>query len=156
MPNPYTIPTQVPSTSKWFSVVDLSNAFFSVPVDHGSQFWFAFQFDGKGCTFTRLPQGYAESPTIYNAALCASLAPLKLTDNTALLQYVDDLLLCAPTEEQCTTDTIVLLKHLAKEGHKASLTKLQFVKQQVTFLGHIISAAENNVSKRHFCYSEHS
>ncbi|XP_029993605.1 uncharacterized protein LOC115421806 isoform X2 [Sphaeramia orbicularis] len=121
VPNPYTILTQVPSTSKWFSVVDLSNAFFSVSVDPDSQFWFVFQFDGKGYTFTRLPQGYAESPTIYNATLCASLAPLKLTDNTALLQYVDDLLLCAPTEEQCTTDTIMLLKHLAKEGHKADL-----------------------------------
>lgn len=149
VPNPYTILTQVPPDSKWFSVIDLSNAFFSVPVDPGSQFWFAFQFDGDGFTFTRLPQGYSEAPTVYNAVLCASLAPLKLTDNTALLQYVDDLLLCAPTEEQCIEDTIKLLKHLAKEGHKASLTKLQFVKQQVTFLGHIISAEGKTMSPKH-------
>ncbi|MGL4647084.1 MAG: hypothetical protein ACRCVL_08370, partial [Cetobacterium sp.] len=29
--------------------------------------------------------------------------------------------------------------YLAKEGHKASLSKLQFVQQQVKFLGHLIS-----------------
>ncbi|XP_029693962.1 uncharacterized protein isoform X2 [Takifugu rubripes] len=37
---------------------DLSNAFFSVPVHPDSQYWFAFQFRGRGYTFTRMPQGY--------------------------------------------------------------------------------------------------
>lgn len=39
VPNPYTIMAQIPPSSKWFSVVDLSNAFFSVPVDKDSQYW---------------------------------------------------------------------------------------------------------------------
>ncbi len=33
-------------------------------------------------------------------------------------------------------DTVTLLNHLAREGHKVSLTKLQFVKQEIIFLGH--------------------
>jgi len=41
VPNPYTIMGQVPPDAQWFLVVDLSNAFFSVPVNIGSQFWFA-------------------------------------------------------------------------------------------------------------------
>nr|XP_043874560.1 protein NYNRIN-like [Solea senegalensis] len=149
VPNPYTLLSQVPSFAKWFSVVDLSNAFFSVPVHKDSQYWFAFQFNGKGYTFTRLCQGFTESPTIYNQALCESLLPLALSDGTALLQYVDDLLICAPTEKQCITDTIKLLKHLAEEGHKASLNKLQFVRQAVTFLGHIISGEGKTMSPKH-------
>lgn len=100
VPNPHTILSQVPPTAKFFSVVDLSNAFFSVPVHPDSQFWFAFTFKGNRYTFTRLCQGYTESPTIYNSALKQSLEPLTLSEDTALLQYVDDLLLCAPTEEQ--------------------------------------------------------
>lgn len=32
VPNPYTILSQVPTDAEWFSVVDLSNAFFSVPI----------------------------------------------------------------------------------------------------------------------------
>lgn len=44
VPNPYTILSQIPPDTQWFSVVDLSNAFFSVPVHKDSQFWLAFLF----------------------------------------------------------------------------------------------------------------
>ncbi|XP_049425162.1 uncharacterized protein LOC125884304 [Epinephelus fuscoguttatus] len=139
VPNPHTILSQVPADSKWFSVVDLSNAFFSVPVHLDSQFWFAFCFEGKMWTFSRLCQGFSKSPTIYNSALHDSLETLVLPESSALLQYVDDLLVASATREGCVKDTIALLTHLAEQGHKASLSKLQFVSQEVTFLGHVIS-----------------
>ena len=148
VPNPHSILTQVPPDATCFSVIDLSNAFFSVPVHPDSQFWFAFQFDGKPYTFTRLCQGYTESPTIFHAELCNSLAPLQLSPGTALIQYVDDLLVAAPTEEQCQQDTVRLLKHLAEEGHKASLSKFQFAQSTVTFLGHIISGQGKTLSPK--------
>ena len=50
VPDPHTILSQVPADSKWFSVVDLSNAFFSVPVHRDSQYWFAFTWQGKTYT----------------------------------------------------------------------------------------------------------
>ncbi len=136
VPNPYTILSQIPQNAMYFTVGDLANAFFSVPVEEKSQFWFAFDFDNKGYTFTRLCQGYCESPTIYNEALRRSLEPLTLSSGTALLQYVDDLLICARDEVTCVADTVTLLHHLAREGHRVSLTKLQFVRQEITFLGH--------------------
>ncbi|KAI3356750.1 hypothetical protein L3Q82_003427 [Scortum barcoo] len=52
---------------------------WSVPVDPDSQFWFAFNFNGRPYTFTRLCQGYCESPTLYNEALRDSLVPLVLS-----------------------------------------------------------------------------
>ncbi len=42
------------------------------------------------------------------------------------MKYVDDLLICARDEVTCVADTVTLLNHLAREGHKVSLTKLQF------------------------------
>ncbi len=51
--NPHTILSQIPQDATFFSVVDLANAFFSVPVDKNTQFWFAFEFYGKGYTFMR-------------------------------------------------------------------------------------------------------
>lgn len=148
VPNPYTILSQIPQDATFFSVVDLANAFFGVPVDKDSQFWFAFEFEGKGYTFTRMGQGFCNSPTLYNEALRRSLEPLTLTAGTALLQYVDDLCLCARDESTCVTDTVTLLKHLAQEGHKVSLTKLQFVKQQITFLGHVITPNNKALSEK--------
>ena len=38
-------------------------------------------------------------------------------------------MICAPTEEYCEKDTVAHLKHLAAEGHKANLKKLQFRKR---------------------------
>ncbi len=148
VPNPYTILSQIPQNAMYFTVVDLANAFFSVPVEEKSQFWFAFDFDNKGYTFTRLCQGYCESPTIYNEALRRSLEPLILSSGTALLQYVDDLLICARDEATCMADTVTLLNHLAQEGHKVSLTKLQFVNQEITFLGHTITPNCKAISEK--------
>ncbi len=148
VPNPYTILSQIPQNAMYFTVVDLANAFFSVPVEEKSQFWFAFDFDNKGYTFTRLCQGYCESPTIYNEALRRSLEPLTLSSGTTLLQYVDDLLICARDEVTCVADTVTLLHHLAREGHKVSLTKLQFVRQEITFLGHTITPNSKAISEK--------
>ncbi len=148
VPNPYTILSQIPQNAMYFTVVDLANAFFSIPVEEKSQFWFAFDFDNKGYTFTRLCQGYCESPTIYNEALRRSLEQLILSSGTALLQYVDDLLICARGEATCVADTVTLLNHLAQEGHKVSLTKLQFVKQEITFLGHTITPNSKAISEK--------
>ena len=68
---------------------------------------------------------------------------------TTLLQYVDDLMVCSPTAEQCEKNTVALLKHLCAHGNKASQSKLQFVQQQVTFLSHIITAEGKSLSPKH-------
>ena len=135
----YAYEWKLPTSDEFFSVLVLSNAFFSVPVHPDSKFWFAFEFEGRSWTFIWLCQGYRESPNIYNAALKASLEPPQLTPGSALLQYVDDILLWSPSKKQCEKDTVTLLKHFHSCGHKASLSKLQFVQDKVTFLGHVIS-----------------
>ncbi len=45
-------------------------------------------------------------------------------------------------------DTVTLLHHLAREGHKVSLTKLQFVRQEITFLGHTITPNSKAISEK--------
>ena len=61
------------SRKKKCSSVDISNAFFSVPVHPDSQFWFAFTYRMKRYSYTSLPQGYCESPTIFSQAMSANL-----------------------------------------------------------------------------------
>ena len=58
------------------------------------------------------------------------------------------LMICSPTAEQCEKDTVALLKPLCAHGNKASLSKLQFVQQQVTFLGHVIPAEGKSLSPK--------
>lgn len=65
------------------------------------------------------------------------------------MQYVDDLLLCAPSKSQCTEDAITLLQHLATEGHKVSQSKMLYVQTEVTFMGHRISKDGKALSDKH-------
>ncbi len=73
---------------------------------------------------------------------------LKREEGRNTLKYVDDLLICARDEVTCVADTVTLLNHLAREGHKVSLTKLQFVKQEITFLGHTITPNSKAISEK--------
>lgn len=113
-----------------------------------SHFWFSLNFNGRGYTFTRLCQGYWESPTNHNEALRRSLVPLLLTPGTTQLQYIDDLMVCSPTKEQYEKDIVKLLQHFAAEGHKARLSKTQFAQQQVTVLVHVIIGEGKSLSAK--------
>ena len=43
VPNPYTLLSEIPDRAKYFSVIDLKDAFYSVPLAEESQFLFAFE-----------------------------------------------------------------------------------------------------------------
>lgn len=47
VPNPSIILSEIPNNATNFSVVDLANAFFSIPVHPESRCWFSFQFQNK-------------------------------------------------------------------------------------------------------------
>ena len=43
VPNPYTLLSEIPERAKYFSAIDLKDAFYSVPLVEESQFLFAFE-----------------------------------------------------------------------------------------------------------------
>lgn len=145
VPDPYTLLNSLRPDAEVFTVVDISNAFFSVPVHKDSQFWFAFTFGGQRYTYTRLAQGFCESPTIYSQVMSASMAQFQPPGNSQILIYVDDVLVASPDKETCKKDTFALLKHLAEEGHRVSKSKLQLCKSQVKYLGHNLSAGGRTI-----------
>lgn len=113
--------------------------FYFFPVHPDSQHLFAFTYKGQQYTWTRLPQGYTESPTLYTRALKKDLSEVIFPGESTLIQYVDDLLVASPLAHACEIDSIVLLKALAERGYKASFPKLQLCKDTVTYLGHQLS-----------------
>ncbi|XP_034150968.1 uncharacterized protein LOC114829948 [Esox lucius] len=144
VPNPHTLLTNIPPEAKFFSVIDLCGAFFSVPLAVECRHLFAFTYGGKQYRYTRLPQGFKHSPHIFNQVLKADLEELVLEGT--LLQYVDDLLICAPTLEQCHADSIKVLQRLAEGGHKVSRKKLQYCQTEVEYLGRTIAHQTKAIS----------
>ena len=104
-------------------VLDLKDAFFTIPLHLLSQPLFAFTWQdpethvSQQLTWTVLPQGF--SPHFFGQALQKDLQTFDL-DPSHLLQYVDDLLLCSPTQNLCLQHTAKLLGALGSWGYWVS------------------------------------
>ncbi|KAL0615308.1 hypothetical protein AAY473_015762 [Plecturocebus cupreus] len=97
-------------------------------------------------TWTQLPQGFKNSPTIFGEALACELQKFLAKDlGCVLLQYADDLLLGHPTAVGCAKGTDALLQHLEDCGYKVSKKKAQICQQQVRYLGFTIWQGERSL-----------
>uniref|UniRef100_A0A8C5QBL6 ribonuclease H n=1 Tax=Leptobrachium leishanense TaxID=445787 RepID=A0A8C5QBL6_9ANUR len=105
--NPHTLLSGIPPSACYFTVVDLANAFFIVPLDPACMYLFAFTHDNRQYTWTVMPQGAQNSPTQFSKAMATVLDTWqRLNPQVVLLQYVDELLLCAPSREEAVTTSL--------------------------------------------------
>ncbi|RLV63005.1 hypothetical protein DV515_00018719, partial [Chloebia gouldiae] len=145
--NPYTLLTSVSEQFEWFTVIDLKDAFFCIPLAIESIKYFAFEWEDpatgrkKQLTWTRLPQGFKTSPTIFGNQLARELEEWKTTQvkepptSYTILQYVDDILLATQDRGTCVNLTIALLNMLGQAGYRVSKEKAQLVRKSVLYLG---------------------
>ena len=112
-----------------------------MPLAEESQFLFAFEDPTQPAsqlTRTVLPQGFRDSPHLFGQSLSRDLQNFNSSE-AVVLQYVDDILLCAETEEACSRTSEDFLNFLTGCGYKASREKAQLCQQSVSYLGLIIS-----------------
>ena len=120
--NPYTLLYQVPGNAKYFSVLNLKDAFFCIPLHPEYQKLFAFEWCDLGTReaiklcWTRLPQGFRYSPHILGTSLGRELRELTLT-NSNLIQNVDDLLIASPDFTSSQMDTVKSLNFLYEKSY---------------------------------------
>ncbi|KAK1342249.1 hypothetical protein QTO34_015005 [Cnephaeus nilssonii] len=153
VPNPYTLLSSLAPSRVWYTVLDLKDAFFSLPLAPRSQPLFAFEWhdleEGYSglLTWTRLPQGFKNSPTIFDEALHEDLGEYRRTHpNLTLLQYVDDILIAADTAEDCKQGTRDLLASLGALGYWTSAKKAQICRERVSYLGYILEGGQRQLS----------
>ena len=75
-----------------------------MPLAEESQFLFAFEDPTQPAsqlTWTVLPQGFRDSPHLFGQSLSRGLHNFNSSE-AVVLQHVDDILLCAETEEACS------------------------------------------------------
>ena len=150
VPNPYSLLSTIPPTATHFTILDLKNAFFTIPIQTLSQRLFAFTRQdpethvSQQLTWTVLPQGFRDSPHFFGQALQKDLQALDLAPSH-LLQYVDDLLLCSSTQKLCLQHTAKLLGALGSCGYQESRSKAQVVQTNVTYLELSISHQQRTI-----------
>ena len=97
-------------------------------------------------SWTVLPQGFRDSPHMFEQALSWDLLDLDLGPNRKILQYVDDLLICSLDEKNAQQHAIQVLNFLAERGYKVSCAKAQMVDTKVTYLGAQITHGPRGLS----------
>jgi hypothetical protein len=150
----YTLLSLIPSTTTHFTVLDLKDAYFTIPVHPQSQNLFAFTWTDpdshtyQQLTWTVLPQGFQDSPHLFGQSLARDLLTLH-PSLSKLFQYVDDLLLCSPSLEDSQQHTALLFNFLGKRGYQMSPNKVQLSLTQVTYLGLSISPTHKAITIDH-------
>ncbi|RMC04319.1 hypothetical protein DUI87_19138 [Hirundo rustica rustica] len=104
--NPYTLLTRLSPELTWFTVLDLKDAFFCLPLHEASQKIFAFEWESPKTgrktqlTWCVLLQRYKNSPTIFGEQLAKDLESWDPPPGEGqLLQYVEELLKATQTQE---------------------------------------------------------
>jgi hypothetical protein len=122
--------------ANYISSIDLNSAFLQIPLEESSRKWTAFHFEGQTLQFARMPFGFRNSLASFIRALQQVLG----SDSTGyVLNYVDDILVYSKTYEEHLGHLDAVLGKLTKAGFTINLDKCVFGKQEIKFLGHVIS-----------------
>lgn len=120
---------------EWFTSVDLKDAYFHVPIAPQHRRFLRFAYRGRHWQFRVLPFGLSLSPRVFTRCMKAALAPLQ-SRGLKVLPYLDDWLICAPSQAQAVQDTSILLAHVAQLGLRVNFAKSCLnPSQRVTFIG---------------------
>uniref|UniRef100_M3Z4H7 Reverse transcriptase domain-containing protein n=1 Tax=Mustela putorius furo TaxID=9669 RepID=M3Z4H7_MUSPF len=120
---------------KWMVTIDLSDMFFAIPLHPDSREITTFTWEAKQYQFTRVPQGYKNSPIIAHSVIQQTIPWNKSPENTKVLTYVDNIIILGKEEKELKLATDILIDALCNNGWTINMDKVQGPSHQVKFLG---------------------
>ncbi len=130
----------------WFATIDLEDAYFQIPIWEGHRRYLRFAVNGRTLEFCVLPFGISLAPRTFTRCMDAVLGPLR-REGIRILNYLDDWLVCARSEGQCSRAVTRLLQHLEYLGLRLNKEKSRLHPTQSTeFLGMWLDARAGTLS----------
>ena len=121
-----------------FSTMDLKSGFWQVKMAKESQQYTAFMVGSMGVyEFLRMPYGLCNALVTFQRLMQNCLSELNLT---YALIYLDDVIVFSSTEEDHIHRLRVVFGRFLEHGLKLKPSKCHFLQDEITFLGHQISA----------------
>lgn len=124
------------SGARWFSTIDLASGYNQVPVAEQDKPKTAFCTPFGLFEWNRMPFGLCNAPGTFQRLMQRMFGGQQCQ---SLLLYLDDIVVFSSSVSQHLERLELVLSRLQKEGLKAKLEKCDFFKQQVRYLGHVIS-----------------
>jgi len=117
--------------ARWFSRMDLKDAFFRIKVPIEWRYLTAFESKGKRYQFTRMPFGLKTAPAVFQRFMDHVLAVFSLF----CFWYMDDVLVYAESRAELRRKTKAVKAQLAKMGCVVNEEKSEYEKQGLLFAG---------------------
>ncbi|KMQ90096.1 pol polyprotein [Lasius niger] len=118
---------------KFFSTLDVAKAFWQIPLREQDRRYTGFKFDNQTYVFKRLPFGLKTAGSSFTRAIVKTLGDD--CDGFAII-YLDDILIASDTMEEHLRHLSIILKRLDRAGFRLNRAKCEFLKSEISFLGH--------------------
>ena len=122
---------------RWFTTLDMSKAYHQGYIAERFRHMTAFSTPWTLLEWIRIPFGLKNCPPAFQRYINQVLGDLK---GTICEVYLDDILVHSETFEQHVQDLKKVLLRLRSRGVKLRAIKCQFAKQEVRYLGRLISS----------------
>ena len=125
------------SGARWFSTLDLASGYNQVPMAARDKEKTAFCTPFGLFEFNRMPFGLCNAPGTFQRLMERIFGDQSLQ---SLLLYLDDIVIFSNTFSQHLQRLDLVLGRLRQQHLKLKLTKCCFFRQEVRYLGHVVSA----------------
>nr|AAM11674.1 pol protein [Drosophila melanogaster] len=122
--------------SNYFTTIDLAKGFHQIEMDSESIAKTAFSTKYGHYEYTRMPFGLKNAPATFQRCMNNLLRPLL---NKNCLVYLDDIIVFSTSLEEHLQSLEAVFEKLSQANLKLQLDKCEFLRQETTFLGHVIT-----------------
>jgi len=121
--------------NKIFSSLDLLSGYWQVPMAPMSREVTAFSTPSGHFEWLRMPFGLKSAPISFQRMINNLFSDLL---GKHVYAYLDDLIICSTDMESHLASLEAVLLKLKEAGLKAKLSKCEFLKAKISFLGHVV------------------
>ncbi|KAK9296901.1 hypothetical protein QLX08_009211 [Tetragonisca angustula] len=136
LPNPDDILHHL-GNAKFFSALDLSSGFHQIPMHPDSKKYTAFSTSDGHFQYNRMPYGLKNAPATFQRMMDTALRGL--IDRHCFV-YLDDIIIFGNTIEEHNRNLAIVFQRLRDTGLKLQVDKCEFLKPELEYLGHIVTA----------------
>ena len=122
--------------ANYFSTLDLASGYWQIEMEESSRPKTAFATHQGLFEFTRMPFGLCNAPATFQRLMQVILAGLEWK---CCFVYLDDILVASRTFEEHLAHLVEVFSRLRKAGLRLKPKKCAFLRDEVAYLGHIIS-----------------
>ena len=122
--------------SKYFTSLDLAQAFHSIPVREIDREKLSFCALDKSYQFCRMPFGLTSAPNTWARLVTRVMEEIP---KSKLIVFFDDLLVHSPDLQTHLKTMKEVFMPLCDAGLRINMEKTDWIKKEVKFLGHLIS-----------------